>query len=408
VNKLFQIASPLLLTLALACGGVETGSGPDAADAQAEVSSAAESALHAPCAVSVDRASHVITVRAGAAEVPSPDLNADRPELSPDGRRVVFSTEDPTNLPLFMLSAYESQRDGRGAWSQPRVIKQSVGAAISGTLQSWFFPTYRPRGGGFLVGLGAVQTDATGFPDFATLDVSFLNLAADGSNRETVLSAAALGFPFGEIPEGQRYAPDGKRILFFAQSPGFQGLYLYDPAADVLTRLSDSLDKDPNFSADGRKIFFHNQVGDASQGIAETDTLGVITLEERHGAITSQRALLDAPAGAFAWAQHPALIQGSDVILYHRKNAAGDADNILAARRACDGATSFDVSIEIDGQPLVDAERPATALRARDAVFLGKFASDTRRRVFALPRGVVDRLEDIVGSSRCPRPGHSL
>jgi hypothetical protein len=274
VSTLTRLArcAPLLALVVLGCGGTETPvgvltpeAGCDAAAAGAYATRARDAAdAQVPCSVAVDHARRLITVRGGVHEVPSPELDTDRPELSPDGRRVVYSTEDPTPLPFYILSAYESRSDDGAVWTTPRVVRRSAGAVRSGTLESWFFPTYRPTGGGFLIGLGTARTDANGIPDAATMDAHFLDLDAGGESRDTILSARAMGFPIGDIPQGQRYSPDGRRIVFYAQSPGVQGLYLYDRATAAVTRLTTSLDRDPTFSADGRQIYFHAQTGDAS------------------------------------------------------------------------------------------------------------------------------------------------
>jgi hypothetical protein len=329
-------------------------------------------------------------------------LNADRPELSPDGRRLVYTVEEVTPLPFFVLSAYEVTAQRRGQWSAPRLIEQGIPAAISGNVNSWFFPTYRPNTDGLLIGLGSIQTDASGIPDFTTLRASFVDITETGQVVDTALSALDVGLPFGEIPEAQRYSPDGRRVVFFAQqSPADQGIYLYDVPTRTLSRLTTELDKDPTFSSDGRTIYFHHQIGDRQAGIPETATLGTLELQVSGGQATASRTELPPAPGLFAFEQHPIPIVGSDVLWFHAQHSA-ESPSVLAVRRSC-AAGRVELGFEVGGRRIVDAKRPGTALYTRDVTFMGKFEGDVNYRIFAIDDEIVDDVTEIVEHTPCPR-----
>jgi hypothetical protein len=264
------------------------------------------------------------------------------------------------------------------------------------------FPTFRPDTEGLLIGLGTLDTDANGIPQFATLRASLVDVTEPGQIVDTVLSALDVGLPFGEIPEGQRYSPDGRRVVFFArQLPADQGLYHYDVATRTLSRLTTELDKDPTFSADGKTIYFHTQVGDEQQGIAETDTLGALTLRVSGSQVTGVRSRIEPAPGLFAFEQHPTPIVGSDVLWFHTRQSAG-APNMLAVRRSC-AAGRLELGLEVDGRPIIDAKRPASARYTRDVTFMGKFEGDVNYRIFAIDDVIVDLLTEITEHVPCPQ-----
>lgn len=382
--------------------------GCDAADAVADVaeSTAGVTTAAPPARPAVDCNSDRsrITVRSGVHEIDTPALNADRPELSADGRRLVYTIEEVTPLPFFVLSAHEVTARRHGQWSARRLIEQGTPWVIAGTVNTWFFPTYRPDTSGLLVGLATVQTDATGIPDFASLRASFVNIAESGQIIDTVLSALDVGLPFGEIPESERYAPDGRHIAFFAQqSPADQGVYLYDVPTRTLTRLTTQLDKDPMFSSDGRTIYFHHEIDDAATGLPASYTLGALSLRSSGGPASWARALLPAAPGLSTFEQHPVPIVGSDVLWFYAQ-ASGDptSPSVLAARRTC-AAGRVEIGIEVDGRPIVDAKRPGAALYTRDVTFMGKFEGDVNYRIFAIDDDIVDGVTDLIEHTSCPR-----
>jgi hypothetical protein len=390
-----------ILAFAGCAAGMDGESPDDGVEARVAASDAP--ALRTETDLECDRGRSEIVVRRGVREIGTPPLNADRPELSPDGRRLVYSVEEPTALPFFILSAYlVTSRDGR-RWSEPRLLEQGIGAVVSGTIKSWFFPTFRPDTDGLLIGLGTLETDESGIPDLATLDASFVHVNESGETLDTVLSALDVGLPFGEIPEGQRYSPDGRWVVFFAQqSPAVQGLYLYNVATRALTRMTAELDRDPQFSADGSTIYFHTlHAGDPQAGVPETDTLGELSLQFSGDEVSATRRILEPKPGLHRYEQHPTSIVGSDVLWFHARNAA-DAPDALAARRTC-ARGRFQLTVHVRGRRIVDAQRPSSALYTRDVTFMGKFEGDTNYRIFAIDDEVVDRLTDIIESVPCHR-----
>src|SRR5690349_3639719 len=98
----------------------------------AEAGSADEAALGSAQAAVTCSGDHArITVRGGVHQVQTPALNADRPELSPDGRRLVYTVEEITPLPFFVLSVHEVTAQRHGQWSPERLVEQGIPAVIS-------------------------------------------------------------------------------------------------------------------------------------------------------------------------------------------------------------------------------------------------------------------------------------
>jgi WD40 repeat protein len=385
------IALPCAAALALAGCAIDAGTAADEA-----ALGSAESAV--TCSGDHSR----ITVRRGVHEIQTPALNADRPELSPDGRRLVYTVEEITPLPFFVLSVHEVTAQRHGQWSPERLVEQGIPAVISGSVNSWFFPTFRPNTSGLLVGLGTIQTDENGIPIFPTLRASFVDIAESGQVTDTVMSALDVGLPFGEIPEGERYSPSGQQVTFFAQqSPDDQGIYVYDIPTSTLSRLTTELDKDPTFSADGRTIFFHHQDGNAQNGIAETDTLGTLRLQASGGQVTATRALIQPAPGLFAVEQHPTPIVGSDAVWFHVQDSADSASSLAVRRTCAPGRVTID--FEVGGRRIVDAKRPGSALHTRDVTFMGKFDGDVNYRIFAIDDEIVDVVTTLAQLTPCPR-----
>ncbi|MDB5099541.1 MAG: Protein TolB [Cyanobacteria bacterium RYN_339] len=115
------------------------------------------------------------------------------------------------------------------------------------------------------------------------------------------------------------YSPDGKQIAAYARNiKGEEGLYLLDATkpGSKPVRLTMGDDKHPVWSNDGKKIYFHNQVGgDAAAGAdgAEHAWVGMVDLADPKN---PKRIMLDDVNSPF-FHKHPTPLPDSDLVVYH-------------------------------------------------------------------------------------------
>ena len=257
VVSVTQRLSAVALGVALfGCSAAEEASADDS------VPAAAEQAL---------LSGNTFVLRQGVQDVSGGELPTDRPELSANGRKLVYSVEEAVS-PVFILSVYLTERRGSG-WEAPVLIREGHDGAATGQLVSWFFPGFTPEEGLLLMGKGTIDRLPDGSFDFLSLRSAFVELTEDGEEGDTIVTSEELGFPFGEIPQGARTSPDGAWLAFFAQlTPETQGIYLHHVSTGATVRVTTAADRDPVWSADGRSLFFYEKqdlAGEAEAGYLE-------------------------------------------------------------------------------------------------------------------------------------------
>jgi TolB protein len=176
--------------------------------------------------------------------------------LSPDGKRIVFTSLKDGDLEIYTMNTDGSDvrrltntpgYDG-GAWWSPDG-KQIVYRANHPT-DSAELATYRA-----LLAQGLVRP--------SRVELYLMN--ADGSNKRQITRLGGANF-------GPSWTPDGKRIIFSSnyRNPrsGNFDLYLIDPDGSNLEQLTfdEAFDGFPMFSPDGKKLVWASNRGDEKAG----------------------------------------------------------------------------------------------------------------------------------------------
>lgn len=157
----------------------------------------------------------------------------DDPQWSPDGKRIVFTSErdhQSSNPQLVTAEIYVMNADGSG---QRRLTSNSV--------EDWV-PTWSPDGKRIAFARPGAQA---GF-DF---DVWVMN--ADGGAQKDITPGPGRDFS----PD---WSPDGKRIVFASDDDGDYDLYSVTPDGSGLAKLfdGDASVGSPRWSPDGKRIAF--------------------------------------------------------------------------------------------------------------------------------------------------------
>lgn len=357
------------------------------------------SAQVAPLVAEVDEAAYTeqdvqvqageVVIRKGLIDVSGADLPTDRPELSANGNRLVYTVEEGLD-PFFILSVYSADRAGPRAWQSPWLLREGRDGYDDGAFVSWFFPAFSGRSENLVVGVGTLTRLPDGTVDFSTLASRFVTFSPTQTTETTLVTSAELAFPFGEIPQGARVSPDGRWLAFFASSTtAVHGIYLYDLTRRALHRLSASSDRDPVWTQDGRTLYFH-ELGAASR-------LGRLQLTFSGNTPVATRSLLE-PAAAVAQ-EHPAPVAGSDVLLEHVQPASGEP--YLAARRTCPSFKPVRLRMPTPTGEVLSSKRAATALSGKGATFMGKLAGDAHYRIYTMQPRALERVRNLVSQLPC-------
>jgi Tol biopolymer transport system component len=255
----------------------------------------------------------VIELRATAA-VEGFDTKIDAPRMSPDGQLLTYvrrETKDipsfmktmlglPTNEPTERMTAFLAHTDGSIA-----PVK------IAGrTFHNIVEPAFSPDG------KSVIYCAQKNLPFLAygerlkDMRLEKLDLA---TNTVTTIYNGERSFLHPQ------YSPDGSKLAVYCRDKGHEGIYVFDttkPGSEAL-RLSTGNEKHPVWSADGKTIFFHNQVGgDATAASAdgtEQAWLGKIDLTAPRG---TKPVMLD-DISQPSYHKHPAPLPNSDLVIYH-------------------------------------------------------------------------------------------
>lgn len=219
-----------------------------------------------------------------------------------------------------------------------------------------------------------------------------------------------------EMLKHARVSPDGKLMTFYTHGIEAQrGIYLYNFDTQKTIHFGAFDDKHPTWTADGKKILFHSQVGgnafssaveaasaDATEAL-ETSVLGYYDLSLRaDGEMQANRILMDVNKKGFSYQKHPANYPGTDLIFFHGADAPDKAKKIYV-RRLGVGTEVYKLSdLKLDGVEIQNGKHPNSSINASGLYFVGRLEgapkSETRTldRYSENPRMIdVDDLKDI-------------
>jgi hypothetical protein len=173
-----------------------------------------------------------------------------------------------------------------------------------------------------------------------------------------------------------RFSPDGKWVAFYLYNKDKEvsGVFLYHLESKRLHQLSNDYDKHPTWSPDGKKILFHYQINQ-SKNHSEMAFLGYfdLKLNDNGDVLNVKRHLLDNPKfKPFSYEKHPAMIAGTNFIIYHAEAKSGDK-KALYIRKLEVNSTPIELKLELaDGTKITKAKHPATGALTNNVVFIGK------------------------------------
>jgi Tol biopolymer transport system component len=168
-------------------------------------------------------------------------------------------------------------------------------------------------------------------------------------------------------------SPDGKQIVAYSRTPGHEGIYLLD-AADpkkAPIRLTTMEDKHPIFSADGKRIIFHNQTGGALKPGAEDGEKAFIGMIDLTDPKAPRRQMID-EIGSETYHKHPAPIPNTDLVLYHAKDPGAKAHLEVVDTKTGQRARVKLDGVGTNGEKLKDFKHPAVSEDGRKLLVLGK------------------------------------
>ncbi|MEX2272469.1 MAG: BamA/TamA family outer membrane protein [Vicinamibacterales bacterium] len=191
------------------------------------------------------------------------------PRLSPDGRRVAFwSEKDLFSIELFVADM-----------TTGRVLRKLLKTASDPHLDSLQF----------LNAAGAWSADGQRFVlagvQSGRAVLTFLDAIEGGATRE---------IPVEQVDEifSLTWSPDGRALVFSAQTGGVSDLYRYEIESAALTRLTNDpyADLEPSFSPDGRRIVYVTERYSTSLPQAAIGALRLAVLDVASGQSREVRA----------------------------------------------------------------------------------------------------------------------
>lgn len=299
-------------------------------------------------------------------------LHADKfpmeaPRLSPKGDVVAFGTAQEHWLPEWFRKLI-----GLPADQKPETLRVFVKAAdgsgepqkVAGrTFKNAVQPTFTRDG------------EALIFAEQKHLPIGSGERLQEMRLRKANLKTGAVETIYNGHPTliHPQVSPDGKHIVAYSRTPGHEGIYLLDAADPKKApfRLTNMDDKHPIFTADGKKIVFHNQTGGKllpGQEEGEKAFIGVLDLTDPKA---PKRKMLDA-IGSETYHKHPTVIPNTDLVIYHAKdNGAKPHLEIV------DSATGQRAKIKLEGTspsgaPLKDWKHPSVSDDGKQLLILGR------------------------------------
>lgn len=297
----------------------------------------------------------------------SADANIDAPRLSPDNKVVTYVVREQIDLPAAVKKAAgidpNEPAERMIAWFAWLDGKLPPGPVVGATFHNVVEPSFSPDGKRLIYCMQKHLPVLTRGKKLEEMRLEERTL--DGGKTRVVYDGPlTLLHPM--------YSPDGKTIAAYARNiVGAEGLYLLDATRAGATpiRITQADDKHPVWSADGKKLFFHNQAGgDANTGSGEEHAwIGMVDLTDREH---PRRTILDDPNAA-VYHKHPSPLPGTSLVVYHASQGDENWLEVLEtqtrrhAKLQLSGTSPF-------GLPLAKFKHPSFGKDGKELVFVAR------------------------------------
>jgi len=303
------------------------------------------------------------------------------PVLSPDGNRLAVQVElyRDSVLPYEIYSVAASQKNQDGEWEPALLSRPGVHKRYLGRMEMANLPSFDHTGQSIIythIQLGSFLS----IPSALSLRSWIGRIPWGGGEAKCLLKPEDLKLAPSELLQHPRISPDGNWLTFYTRmNKKYQGIYLWNMKTSQQIRVSSNFDKHPTWSPDGKRIYFHHQIGggrhrfDLFADQAEHAVLGFIELEfDASGKLASwQRHLLDDVDDRFIYHKHPTEVYGTNLLFFHGQ-LKPEGKKKLMVRRAEPGSQVYVVKPKWSEGKLKELKHPCSSWQKADLVFLAR------------------------------------
>ncbi len=195
----------------------------------------------------------------------------------------------------------------------------------------------------------------------------------ENNKRVKTYSAREFGLPKGTFLEHPRVSPDQRWLTFYTQSSEkTQGIYLYNFSTRRTFWMGNFSDKHPTWSADGKKIFFHEQ-GKLKTSGDEIARVGYYRIHySGEEASLEERVMIgdSSPFGeSYVYQKHPAYHEGLNLLFFHARDSADGGKTIGVISLDHPEHAPFLLKMSYQGNKVKGAEHVTVSFQNDSALF---------------------------------------
>ena len=183
-----------------------------------------------------------------------------------------------------------------------------------------------------------------------------------------------FGLPNDTFLEHPRVSPDNKWLTFYTQgNKDNQGIYVFNLYTEKTFYLGNFADKHPTWSADGGKIFFHEQ-GVLSGTKEEIAQLGYYKLAfyDNQVAVAKRKIISDDTeefGDAYVYQKHPAFHSGLNLVFFHARETVGGKKSLAVIDLDHPNKKPRFLKLSFNGKTVKGAKHPDVSYRDDSSLF---------------------------------------